>query len=94
MANRSRDYLRDPLLERLYTVVREAGPLESIALDAGCYFFTEGMDRHESPKDEAIFNDFIAREKRRGTNFITIVGASRVSFCTGSRRSMTISGST
>lgn len=83
MASRLRDYLRDPLLRRLYTDVRNAGPLKSIALDIthvcnirclGCYFFAEGMDQHASPADEAVFDDFIVREKARGTNFITVVG--------------------
>jgi MoaA/NifB/PqqE/SkfB family radical SAM enzyme len=83
MAHQLKEYLRDPLLNRLYTAIRRAGPLKSIALDithvcnircCGCYFFAENMDQHQSPEDEAVFEDFIAREKARGTNFVTIVG--------------------
>ena len=78
-----RTYLQDPFLHRLWTDIRHAGPLRSISLDithvcnlrcTGCYFFEENMDRHRSPKDEAAFDDFIEKEKARGTNFITIVG--------------------
>jgi hypothetical protein len=78
-----KEYLEDPFLNRLYTEIRNAGPLRSISLDlthacnircTGCYFFAEEMDRHHSPKDEALFEAFIEREKARGTNFVTIVG--------------------
>ncbi len=83
MATLLKEYLRDPFLNRLYTNIRSAGPLKSIAVDIthvcnirclGCYFFGEGMDRHESPDDETVFDAFIAREKARGTNFVTVVG--------------------
>lgn len=32
------------------------------------------MDKHEPPKDEAVFDAFIEKELARGTNFVTIVG--------------------
>lgn len=83
MAHLLKEYLRDPLLNRLYTAIRAAGPLKSVALDLthvcnirclGCYFFGEGMDQHHAPEDEAAFDAFITREKARGTNFVTVVG--------------------
>ena len=40
----------------------------------GCYFFSEGMERHRSPTDEAAFDAFVDREVERGTNFVTVVG--------------------
>ena len=76
-------YLQDPLLSKRWNAIRAAGPLRSISLDithvcnlrcAGCYYFEEGMDRHESPDEEAVFDEFIQKEKERGTNFVTIVG--------------------
>ncbi|MDZ7267480.1 MAG: hypothetical protein ONB54_09175, partial [candidate division KSB1 bacterium] len=79
MAHLLKEYLRDPFLNRLYTEIRNAGPIKSIAVDLthvcnirclGCYFFAEGMDRHHSPADEAVFDAFLAREKARGTNFV------------------------
>lgn len=83
MFSQLKEYLEDPFLDHLYTAIRTAGPLKSIALDithgcnircAGCYFFAEEMDRHRSPKDETLFDAFIEREKARGTNFVTVVG--------------------
>ncbi|RMI12462.1 MAG: radical SAM protein [Calditrichaeota bacterium] len=84
MANSLRTYLQDPFLNRLYTEIRQAGPLRSISVDlthvcnlrcVGCYYFAENMDRHRLPgKDEAAFEAFIEREKARGTNFVTVVG--------------------
>jgi len=77
-----RDYLQDPFLKQLYSEIREAGPLRSISVDLthecnlrckGCYFFEEGMDSIDIPT-EKDFDDFISREKSRGTNFVTIVG--------------------
>jgi hypothetical protein len=32
------------------------------------------MDRYEAPVEESQFDDFIAAEKARGTNFVTVVG--------------------
>ncbi len=76
-------YLADPFLADLYRAVREAGPIKPISVDLthicnlrcqGCYFFEEGMDHRQSPAQEADFDAFIAREKERGTNFVTVVG--------------------
>ena len=83
MENSLKTYLQDPFLNRLWREVRQAGAIKSISLDithacnlrcVGCYFFEEGMDKYPSPKDEAAFDDFIEKEKERGTNFVTIVG--------------------
>ena len=83
MTNSLKTYLQDPFLKQLWQEVRQAGSLKSISLDithvcnlrcVGCYYFEEGMDKHQSPKDEAFFDDFLQKEKERGTNFITIVG--------------------
>lgn len=79
------DYLQDPFVARLYRSIREAGPLRSVSLDlthecnlrcTGCYYFEEEMDKQIAgggDLDEA-FAKWIAREKARGTNFVTIVG--------------------
>jgi len=78
-----RSYLEDPLLDRMYRDIREAGAIRSISLDItdkcnlrckGCYYFEEGMDRFVSPGNEELFDEFIGQEKARGTNFVTIVG--------------------
>ncbi len=83
MANSLKTYLQDPFLYRLYREVRQAGSLRSISVDlthvcnlrcTGCYYFSENMDRFSSPGDERVFDEFIEREKARGTNFVTIVG--------------------
>ncbi len=83
MAARLERYLADPLLARLYDAVRAAGPIRSIAVDLtdtcnircdGCYFFAEGMDRARAPGSDAVVDAFVARERERGTNFVTIVG--------------------
>ena len=83
MAGNLRTYLQDPFLKLLWDEVRKAGSLKSISLDithvcnlrcVGCYYFEEGMDKHQSPKNESVFDDFIQKEKERGTNFVTIVG--------------------
>jgi MoaA/NifB/PqqE/SkfB family radical SAM enzyme len=83
MATKLKEYLQDPFLNRLYQDIRQAGPLKSISVDIthicnirceGCYFFAEAMDKNKAPKDEAEFDAFIAGEKTRGTNFITVVG--------------------
>jgi len=76
-------YLADPFLARLYEEIRAAGPLRSAQIDithacnircTGCYFFAEELDRFRSPKDEAVFDAFVEREKERGTNYLTVVG--------------------
>lgn len=83
MPGRLREYLQDPFLERLYSEIRASGSLRSISVDLtnlcnlrckGCYFFSEGMDADNTPPDEAGFEAFIERERKRGTNFITVVG--------------------
>ncbi len=83
MRARISSYLEDPLVARLYREAREAGTFVPITLDLthvcqlrceGCYFFAEQLDNSKSPKDEAVFLDFVARERQRGTNFITVLG--------------------
>ncbi len=83
MTSKLSQYLRDPLLGELWRQVRQAGSLKSISLDlthacnircSGCYFFGEGMDQHRAPANEGVFEEFLAREKARGTNFVTVVG--------------------
>ncbi|MEE9372628.1 MAG: radical SAM protein [Saprospiraceae bacterium] len=83
MSNNLRTYLKDPLLWQMYQQIRTAGAVRSISLDlthrcnircTGCYYFEEGMDKYRSPKEEKLFDEFLLKEKERGTNFITIVG--------------------
>ena len=83
MAHRTESWRRDPLLSRLYGAIRAAGPIRSVSVDLthvcnlrceGCYYFAEGMDRHAASGDPAALDAFIARERERGTNFVTIVG--------------------
>lgn len=78
-----RTYLSDPFLRRLYDDLSGVGKLRSITVDLthvcqlrcqGCYFFVENMDSSQSPKDEAVFDEFIEREKARGTNYMTVLG--------------------
>ncbi|MAG57736.1 MAG: hypothetical protein CMJ83_15725 [Planctomycetes bacterium] len=82
VASRFDTWLEDPLLRRLWTAVREAGPIRSVAVDLtdtcnirceGCYFFAEGMDQ-VSAAGAAGVDGFIDRERTRGTNFVTVVG--------------------
>ncbi|MCI0443736.1 radical SAM protein [bacterium] len=83
IGNRLRQYLEDPFLNHLYTEIRGAGRLRSISVDItnvcnlrchGCYFFSEEMDRYSAPTNDADFDAFVAQEKARGTNFVTVVG--------------------
>jgi MoaA/NifB/PqqE/SkfB family radical SAM enzyme len=83
MAGRLKMYLQDPFLQRLYQEIRRAGPVKPISLDIthlcnirceGCYFFAENMDQHQAPREEAAFDQFVAREKARGTNYVTVIG--------------------
>jgi MoaA/NifB/PqqE/SkfB family radical SAM enzyme len=76
-------YLEDPFLLRMYSEIRAAGPLRSILVDIthicnlrceGCYFFAEEMDKFQTPLEESAFDEFIDREKARGTNYVSIVG--------------------
>ena len=60
-----------------------AGPFVPITLDLthvcqlrcdGCYFFSEQLDDSKAPRDEAVFLEFVERERARGTNFVTVIG--------------------
>lgn len=82
-AEKLAEYLKDPFLRSLHDDIRRAGPLKTIAIDIthkcnlrckGCHFFHEGMDRYKAPLSEGEFRDFIAKEKARGTNLITVMG--------------------
>jgi hypothetical protein len=66
----------------MHGAVRAAGPIRSISVDLtnvcnlrceGCYYFSEGMDESRTG-DAATLDAFVARERERGTNFVTIVG--------------------
>ncbi len=79
MSSRFDAYLGDPFLRRLWNATRAAGPIRSVSVDLthacnircqGCYFFAEGMDR--TPQGD--IDEFVARERARGTNFVTVVG--------------------
>ncbi len=81
--NKLKEYLEDAFLNRMYSDIRQAGPLKSILVDIthvcnirceGCYFFAEAMDQNKAPKDEAEFDAFIEREKARGTNYMSVAG--------------------
>ncbi len=83
LTNSISQYLQDPLLRRLYDDIRAVGPIRPIQVDIthvcnlrcdGCYFFSEQLDHHKAPKDEAEFDGFIAQEQARGTNFVTVLG--------------------
>ncbi len=79
------NYLSDPFLYKLYSQIRGAGSLRSISLDlthdcnircTGCYYFEEEMDKivgDTSNLDQA-FLELVEKEKKRGTNFVTVVG--------------------
>jgi len=78
-------YLSDPFLFKLYSQVRKAGSLRSISLDLthdcnlrckGCYYFEEGMDKIVSKNSDldTAFHKLVLSEKKRGTNFVTVVG--------------------
>ncbi len=78
-----RTYLEDPFLNHLYRQIRQAGAIRSISVDitsrcnlrcTGCYYFEEGMDALGTGESDAAFDAFVAREKARGTNFVTVVG--------------------
>ncbi|MGD0454210.1 MAG: radical SAM protein [Solirubrobacteraceae bacterium] len=80
---RVREYLQDPFLRSLQDEIDKVGFLQSISLDLthvcqlrceGCYFFAEEMDGSKAPKDEAIFDEFVASERARGTNYMTVLG--------------------
>ena len=78
-------YLSDPFLYRLYSQIRNAGSLRSISLDLthdcnlrcnGCYYFEEGMDKinYKNSNFDSAFHELVMSEKKRGTNFVTVVG--------------------
>ena len=78
-----RTYLADPLLNRMYGIIRQAGPVRPISLDitskcnlrcAGCYYYAEGMDKVDARRDDEAFDELLASERARGTNFVTVVG--------------------
>jgi hypothetical protein len=82
MSGRIQTWLSDPFLRELHDAVRAAGPIRSISVDLthacnirceGCYFFAEGMDAHRAAS-HADLDEFIVRERARGTNFVTVVG--------------------
>lgn len=83
MANQLKEYLQDPFLNQLYRELKLAGPLKSSLVDLthvcnircqGCYFFAEEIDKNKAPREEAEFDAFIAQEKARGTNFMSVAG--------------------
>lgn len=83
MRARIREYLEDPLVARLHEEAMSAGSFVPITLDLthvcqlrceGCYFFSEQLDDSKAPKDEAVFLEFVERERERGTNFMTVIG--------------------
>ncbi len=83
MGSKLKTYLRDPLLNQMFSEVRKAGPLKSILVDIthlcnlrcqGCYFFAEDLDAYKAPSDEGVLDTFIEQEKARGTNYVTVVG--------------------
>ncbi len=83
MLSRLKEFLGDRFLAGLYEEIRRVGSLRAISVDLthrcnlrcdGCYFFFEGMHHLHSEGDEERFEDLIAREKARGTNFVTVVG--------------------
>ncbi|MDH4002633.1 MAG: radical SAM protein [Xanthomonadales bacterium] len=76
-------YLSDPLLKGMYDLVRESGPVRPISLDitskcnlrcTGCYYYAEGMDKVPADSDDVVFDQMLALEQTRGTNFVTVVG--------------------
>ncbi len=80
-----RNYLSDPFLYKLYSQIRRAGSLRSISLDlthdcnircTGCYYFEEEMDKIVGDKSnlDKAFLELVEKEKKRGTNFVTVVG--------------------
>lgn len=80
---RVESYLRDPFLRKLATALADSPPIRPAVVDlthkcnlrcTGCYFFAEDMDQHKAPRKEADFDAFVAMEKARGTNYMTVVG--------------------
>ena len=76
-------YLEDPVLAKMYAMIRATGPVRPVSLDltakcnlrcTGCYYYAEGMDRVDHRRDDEAFDGMIMAEKARGTNFVTVVG--------------------
>jgi hypothetical protein len=81
--SRLSSYLKDPVLNGMYELVRSAGPVRPVSLDltsrcnlrcTGCYYYAEGMDKVEHHRDDTAFDALIEAERERGTNFVTVVG--------------------
>lgn len=79
----SNSYLEDPFLSGIADDVEACPPVRPAVVDlthkcnlrcAGCYFFAEDMDKHKAPRAEAEFDAFVESEKKRGTNYMTVVG--------------------
>ncbi len=75
-------YLQDPLTNKMWGAIKAAGPIRSISVDIthicnlrckGCYFFDEAMDDVKEADIDHL-KEFIAREKARGINFVTVIG--------------------
>ncbi|WP_294332969.1 radical SAM protein [uncultured Sphingomonas sp.] len=75
-------YLEDPLVERMWSAFRGAGPMRSVSIDIthrcnlrckGCYFFAESMDDAGEADDDRL-HAFIASERERGITFATVLG--------------------
>jgi hypothetical protein len=80
---RLKSYLEDPVLAKMYGMIRATGPVRPISLDltakcnlrcTGCYYYAEGMDQVDHRRDDEAFDAMIESEKARGTNFVTVVG--------------------
>lgn len=74
-------YLQDPFLDMLFSDMRVAGQVRASSIDItencnlrckGCYFFEGQMDQWKSSIGN--FDQFIASELARGTNYFTVLG--------------------
>ncbi|MCB9881925.1 MAG: radical SAM protein [Planctomycetes bacterium] len=85
--SRIREYLDHPLLSKINAEIEKGvarnGKMRSISLNMtkvcnirceGCYFFGQGLDQYAEIKDVEQIQEFIRKEKERGTNTITLVG--------------------
>ncbi|MGL1936098.1 MAG: radical SAM protein [Fibrobacterales bacterium] len=77
------EYLADPFLKAIYKDIKNVGSMKPMMVEItqncnlrceGCFFFTDKMDRFKAPKDEKVFDEFLQREKERGTNDVLVVG--------------------
>lgn len=80
---RVKDYLSDPFLASLAKEIEKCGSLRPAVVDLthkcnlrckGCYFFAEKMDDFKPPQGDGEFDNFVFKEKTRGTNYMTVVG--------------------